>query len=73
MLVGVDVEVKFQPMLLPASTLPLLVNAFQMAPPVALESLIDVKLTLTVPDKSLNIARVPAELLLIVTKLPGVP
>lgn len=63
--------VNIQPRLL--LTLVDVVPAYHPAPPVALESRILKKLTLTVPDDLLNVARVAAILLLIVTKLPAVP
>jgi len=63
--------VNIQPRLL--LTLVDVVSAYHPAPPVALESRILKKPTLTVPDDLLNVARVAAILLLIVTKLPDTP
>ena len=53
--------------------LPLLVSEFQIAPPVALMSLMSQKLTELTPDASLRVARVPDVELLSVIRLPLVP
>ena len=67
------VALKFQFRLFPASTLPALVSEFQIAPPVALMSWMVQKLTLTVPDASVRVARAPTVELLSVIWLPLVP
>ena len=64
---------KVQPVLLPASTLPSVENAFHVAPPVATMSLIDVNETALVPLLSLKVACVPAVVVSNVIRLPDVP
>lgn len=64
---------KFHPRLFPPSTLPSAVNAFHVAPPVALMSLMETFDTETVPLASLRVARDPAEVVSSVMRLPGVP
>lgn len=64
---------KSQPVLLPASTLPLSVNALHVAPPVAAMSLIETNETALVPLLSLRVACDPATVVSSVMRLPDVP